>query len=160
MIELLKQKGYNFLWINDYLWMWDIPIERASQKRIADNSYGDVLVAGYGLGIVQKYLLQNKKVTSITTVEIHPEVEKICKEEYGKIYGDKIIIGDFYKFDTTLRYDCVIGDIWEDIIPEQLERYKKFKTKAEQMLKPTGKILAWGKDFFEYLIKEESNVSE
>lgn len=157
-IEILKQKGYRFLWINDYLWMWDIPIEKTIQKRIADEAYGDVLVAGYGLGIVQKYLSQNKKVTSIITVELYPEIEELCKKEYGRIYGD-ILFEDFYKYETPLKFDCVIGDIWEDIIPESLEKYKKFKNKARQLLNPAGKTFAWGKDFFEYLIAEGREIT-
>lgn len=35
-VQILKQNGYNFLWINDYLWMWDIPIER--KKDAKENS--------------------------------------------------------------------------------------------------------------------------
>ena len=46
-VELLKQKGHTFLWLDDYLWMWDIPIERKIQKSIANKAYGKVLVAGY-----------------------------------------------------------------------------------------------------------------
>lgn len=151
-IELLKQKGYNFLWINDYLWMWDIPVEREAQKRIADEAYGTVLVAGYGLGIVQEYLTLNNKVTSILTVEKHLELIELCKKEYGKLFGDVLNI-DFYEFDNGTTFDCIIGDIWEDIIPESLEDYKKFKIKAQQLLKLDGKILAWGKEFFEFLIE-------
>lgn len=35
-VEILTQKNYNFLWIDDYLWMWDIPVEQALQKKIAE----------------------------------------------------------------------------------------------------------------------------
>ena len=160
-IEIIKQNGYNFLWINDYLWMWDIPIEQKIQKRIANEAYGDVLVAGYGLGIIQKYLLENKNVNSVVTIEKYFEIKDACLKEYGKLYGS-INCMDFFDFgcdidnSIAMKYDCIIGDIWEDIIPEQLKKYKKFKTKAETLLKPNGKILAWGKDYFEYLIKERN----
>ena len=157
-VEILKQKGYRFLWIDDYLWMWDIPAERNIQKRLADEACGKVLVVGYGLGIVQKYLLQNKKVTSVTTIEILTEVEGVCRKEYGWIYGEVLFL-NFYKFDTKFKYDCIIGDIWEEVVPESLEKYKKFKDKAEQLLTPNGKILAWGKDFFEYLIENKEKIN-
>jgi len=152
-VEILTQKGHKFLWIEDYLWMWDIPIEQKIQKRIADQSYGDVLVAGYGLGIVQSYLQNNPNVTSITTIELYKEVIQANKNLYGKIYG-KFVIGDFYAVPLDLEFDCIVGDLWQDIIPEQLENYKRFKNKAEQILKPNGKILAWGKDYFEYLLNK------
>lgn len=127
------------------------------QKKIADESYGNILVAGYGLGIIQKYLTENKNVTSVTTIEKHVEVINICKKEYGKIYGN-IIDSDFYTYDNSIindKWDCVIGDIWDDIIPEQLPKYIKFKEQALTMLKPNGKLLGWGKDYFEYLIKQK-----
>ena len=150
-VEILQQKGYNFLWINKYLWMWDIPVERLAQKKIAEQARGNVLVAGYGLGIVQKFLLKNPKVNSFLTIEIFPEVIQKCKENYKKIYGE-FVICDFYDYKTNKKYDCVIGDIWEDIVPESLNDYIKFKKKAQSLLKPNGKMLAWGKDFFEYLL--------
>lgn len=163
-VEILKQKGHKFLWIDNYLWMWDLVPERKLQKDIADQAYGDVLVAGYGLGIVQKFLTENKKVNLIVTIEKNPDVIDACKKEYGITYGS-VNCEDFYKYTDdvplTIKYkwDCVIGDIWDDIVPEQLDNYKKFKKKALTLLKPNGEILAWGKEYFEYLIeKENQNV--
>lgn len=154
-VKILKQNGYNFLWIDGYLWMWDIPIERQIQKKIADQAYGIVLVAGYGLGIVQQYLMQNKDVNLILTVEQHKKVVDLCYKEYERIYGTLPIYGDFYKFKNHLKFDCIIGDIWDDITPEQLPKYIKFKNHAQTLLTPGGKILAWGKDYFEYLLEKE-----
>ena len=151
-VKILKQEGHNFLWIDGGLWMWDVPAERTIQKRIAYEAYGTVLVAGYGLGIVQEYLLQNKWVLSVRTVEINRRVVEVCEEEYGYIHGD-ITIRDFYEYYTDARYDCIIGDIWTDIVPESLEDYIKFKDKAERLLTEGGQILAWGKDYYEYLIR-------
>lgn len=154
-VEILQQKGNNFLWIDNYLWMWDIPVERKAQKKIAEKAFGDVLVAGYGLGIVQKYLSENNNVKSITTIEKLKEVIDKVKQIYGKTYGE-IIVGDFYDGLMQGKFDCVIGDVWEDIVPESLEGYKRFKKRAQEFLKEKGKILAWGQEFFEYLIKEGS----
>lgn len=152
-VQIIKQKGYNFLWIDDYLWMWDIPVEQQAQKELSDQSYGDVLVAGYGLGILQRYLVKNPKVKSVTTVEQLPQVIKETKKAYGRLYGD-IIIADFFKFKTDKMYDCVIGDVWEDIVPLGLKGYNRFKSKAAKLIKPKGKILAWGQEFFEALNKK------
>lgn len=149
-VRILKQKGFNFLWIDDYLWMWDIPIEQKAQKLIAKKAYGNVLVAGYGLGIVQKHLIKNKKVKSVTTVEKLPAVVVAAKKTYRKLYGN-ITIGDFYRYKTDMRFDCVIGDIWEDIAPEALKQYKRYEKKAKLLVKKNGKILAWGQEFFKAL---------
>ena len=152
-VEILQQKTYNFLWIDDKLWMWDIPAEREAQKALAYYAYGNVLVAGYGLGIVQRFLIQNPNVDSVLTLELYPEVITGVKEVYGCLYGD-VTICDFYDFVSNQKFDCVIGDVWEDIVESSLEDYKKFKEKALTLVNLEGKILAWGGDFFENLIQK------
>lgn len=152
-VEIIKQRGYRFLWIDGLLWMWDIPVERAIQKRIAGEAFGDVLAVGYGLGMVQEYLLQNNAVTSVTTVEIRPAVIDVCREEYGEIFGE-IITADFYKYLPHVRFDCIVGDICEEVDSNELSEYVKFKEKATTLLKPDGQILQWGKEFFESLLEK------
>lgn len=153
-VEILQQKGHNFLWIDDLLCMWDIPTEIREQKQVASEAYGEVLVAGYGLGMVQKYLTENLKVKSVLTIEKLEEVANLAKKTYGRIYGD-VEINDFYNYNSERKFDCVIGDIWKDITPWDLGDYKKFKSKAGKLVKENGKILAWGQKFFEYLLKNK-----
>lgn len=154
-VEIVSQKNHNFLWINDYLWMWDIPVERKYQKQLASKAWGDVLVAGYGLGMVQEYMAMNPHVTSITTIEKIPEVIEECRKFYGTTYGE-IIIGDFFDYPEDKKFDCVMGDVWEEILPEFLSDYKKLKVKAAKLLKEDGKYIAWGQEYFEHLIAKES----
>lgn len=150
-VEILQQKGHNFLWVNDFLWMWDLPGEVKCQGRIAEQALGDVLVAGYGLGIVQRQLLENPLVDSILSIEIFPEVIDRCREVYGRIFGG-IVEGDFHDYQTDRRFDCIVGDIWNDMEEDYLDDYRKFKIKAQQLVKPDGRIFAWGQDYFEYLL--------
>lgn len=144
------------MWIDNgdgpKLWMWDLPNEVDEQKELATQASGDVLVAGYGLGLVQKFLSENSRVSSITTIEILPEVVEECKRVFGQIYG-QIIVGDFYEYQTDKLFDCVVGDIWIDKARRHLDEYKKFKRKASSLLKPEGKIFGWGSDYFEFLIQ-------
>ena len=152
-IEIIQHKNHKFLFIDDYLWMWDIPPEKEIQKTIAQKALGDVLVAGYGFGIVQKYLSENPKVKSIITVEKYKEIIKKMKE-FGNISG-KIIIDDFYNLPEDKKFDCIVGDIWEEIDAKFLRDYVRFKKKAQKLLKKNGVILGWGKDYFEYLLEKE-----
>ncbi|MCG2827198.1 MAG: hypothetical protein L6265_11470 [Thermoplasmatales archaeon] len=153
-IEILQHKNHRFMWLDNYLWMWDTPQEKELQKELSDQSFGDVLVAGYGFGILPEYLSKNPKVKSVTTIEKYPEVIDKMKEA-GQIHG-KIIIDDFYNISEDKKYDCVVGDIWPDIAVKFLKDYLKFKSKAKKLLKKNGIILAWGKDFFEYLEQKKS----
>lgn len=158
--EILEQNGYHFLWINNghgpELWMWDVPSEVEDQREIAAQAFGDVLIAGYGMGIVQKFLLDNPSVKSVTTVELSQEVMEECRRVFGQIHG-QVVVGDFYGYDADKHFDCVIGDIWTDQAKRNLDEYKQFKQKASFLLKPGGKILGWGSDYFEFLISQDGN---
>lgn len=141
------------MFIDGYLWMWNTPQESELQEDLAKKSFGNVLVAGYGLGILPKFLIKNHRVKSVTTVEKYKEVIEKMKE-FGKIYG-KVVISDFYNLPENQKFDCIIGDIWPDINAKFLKDYVKFKSKAQKLLKKNGKILAWGKDYFEFLMKKK-----
>src|SRR3989338_8960432 len=93
-IEVLRHGNNKFMFIDGNLLMWDLPREHEIQKEVADQAFGDVLVAGYGFGIVTKFLLDNSKVTSVVTVEKYGAVIDKMKE-FGPLSGD-IVIGDFY----------------------------------------------------------------
>jgi len=141
------------MFINDRLWMWDLPHEKKLQEDLAKQAFGDVLVAGYGFGIVTKFLLKNRKVKSVTSVEKYKEViDKIKKLD--KIYGN-VVIANFYNLPEDRKFDCVIGDTWAEIDAKFLKDYIKFKEKAQKLLKKNGVILAWGKDYFEYLLRKK-----
>ena len=152
-VEILQQKGFNFLWIDDELWMWDVPEEVKEQQKIADQAYGKVLVAGCGLGVIQRALRNNPKVDEIFTIEIHEEVYKACCGHGIKVPGGMYIC-DFYNAMSKdlVKYDCVIGDIWPEYTEGYLSKYVRFKTKAKTFLAPGGKILGWGMQYFEYLL--------
>lgn len=147
----VDNKGRRSLYINGREWMCDWEHTAKAEIAMADQCFGDVLCAGYGLGIAQKRLLENPKVTSVLIVELIPCVITICKEHYGVIHGN-VIIKDFFDMLEDQKYDCVIADICMDITPQYLPVYKKTKEKSLKLLKPEGLFIALGKDFFEKLM--------
>ncbi|MBI4016022.1 MAG: hypothetical protein HY362_04885 [Candidatus Aenigmarchaeota archaeon] len=153
-IQIFHHKSHRFMFIDDYLWMWDTPQEIELQQDMAKRAFGNVLVAGYGFGILQKFLIKNPKVKSVTTVEKYKEV--IEQIGGGNLHG-KIIISDFYDLPENKKFDCIIGDIWPDIDVKFLQDYIKFRNKSKKLLKKNGKILAWGKDYFEFLLKRKQS---
>ena len=153
-VKIHKIGNDRFLYINNKICRWDIKDKREEQEELANRAYGDVLVAGYGLGILQKYLSENEKIKSILSVEKLSCIVSRCEEEYKKIYGD-ILYGDFSEVKPHKEFDCVIGYIWKETTKKYLEDYKKFKEKAKKFVKPNGKIIGWGDDYFEYLIEKE-----
>ena len=122
-IEIIQVKNNQFLFLDDYLWVWNLPQEQELQRDIANLAFGDVLVAGYGFGIVNKYLLGNPRVSSVITVEKYKEVIDKMRE-LGKIHGE-VVIGDFYELTEDKKYDCVVGDIWAEIDRRFLCDYRR-----------------------------------
>src|SRR3990167_6729939 len=112
-IEIIEFKNHRFLFIDSYLWMWDIPEEVHLQKSIAEKAFGDVLVAGYGFGMVSKFLLENKNVNSVTTVEKYPEIIDKMKK-FGRIHCD-VVISYFFDLPEDRKFDCGVGDIVPEI---------------------------------------------
>ncbi len=158
-VKILQQEGHNFLWVDGECWMWDLPTEVEAQRKLAAQAYGDVLVAGYGLGIVQRHLLLNDEVDRVYTVELDNRVLQECRRVFNlNLYGF-VSQGDFYELPGVHRYDCVIGDIWLDVAPRYLQEYLRFKTKAEKLLKPGGRVLAWGSECFEIWLAQRGEVA-
>lgn len=154
-VEIFEHHQHRFMFLDEILWMWNLPQELELQRDLAQQGFGDVLVAGYGFGIATKYVLENPRVKSVTTVEKYAEIIEKMRES-GPIYGN-IIISDFFDLNEERKYDCVIGDIWPEIDPRFLEDYVRFKSKAEKLLQPNGLLLAWGQDYFEYLLEKKKN---
>lgn len=127
--------------------MWDLPGERLAMVALASRAHGDVLVAGYGLGLVQAELLKNRGVTSVLTVEICSDVLDECRRVFGELHGE-VVVDDFFELCEGHRFDCVLGDIWLDIAPEYIQEYLNFRRKAERLLRPGGQVLAWGDECF------------
>lgn len=146
-VKITKHEGYHFLWIDGDLWMWDVPQEVVAQKQLAELAIGDVLIVGYGLGLLQNMVIG--KVNSLMTIEKEPGVLTENERTFKTPYCGSVIVGDFFDLPTSPKFDTVIGDIWLEINEVYLNDYLKFREHAEQMLKPGGKVVAWGQDCFE-----------
>lgn len=142
-VTITRYDGIRTLYHSGVFWMNDCQAHRESMQALAAAAFGDVLVAGYGLGLVQRALLDNPRVSSVLTVEINPEVIAAMTREDGRIWGG-VEIADFYQWESGgRRFDCVIGDTWADCTAEYAEEFDDFRARAPLLLKPGGKVLAW-----------------
>jgi hypothetical protein len=158
-VEILEQKGIQFLWIKDKLIDWNIPTEEKILKTMANKAFGDVLVVGYKLGVIQKCLMENLNVKSVTTIVKDKKVVEECHKIFGKVYG-KILVGNFFRSVINKEYDCVLTDTCKGIVLESLSYYRRFKKRAKKLVRPKGKIFAWGKNYFEYEIDSDKMKEE
>lgn len=156
-VKIVSDEGVMCLMAGDDTLMCNSPEAISDQKEMAAQAFGDVLVAGYGFGFLQKFLTESPKVNSVTSVEILPEVIDLARKEFGKIYGTAVV-GDFFGYTPPQgrKFDCVMGDIW---VAHQFSSSDllKFKEKANSLLKEGGKIITF---FNDESTSGETNVTE
>jgi hypothetical protein len=97
------------LFIHGNQWMLDDPLHWVGMKAIAEASEGKVLVVGLGLGLVERALLENPRVTSVTVYEREPEVIRLMKPN---VPGITIELHDFWQVQDYSGWDTIILDIW------------------------------------------------
>ena len=97
-------------------WMVDDVPHWWSMQNYAKNSYGKVLVAGLGLGLVTGELLNNVDVNSVTVIERNKDVIGLISPLLPEVIDVQFEIKneDFYKFinETKERFDRIIVDLW------------------------------------------------
>lgn len=145
--EGIQGDPFDVLYVNNRPLHWDTPEEHAGQLAMAQQCYGAVLCAGYGLGIVQGYLMKMPKVKTITTVEKYQAVIAEGRKRMGIMGHGTLIVKDIYDYFTegyTGHFDCIIGDIWSGTVGADVAGYKKFRKAARLHLKPGGKIIMGG----------------
>ena len=139
---IIRTQGLRTLYHSEEFWMSDAKIHDRSMKELADQAYGDVLCGGYGLGLLQRHLTNNPRVTSVTTIEINSDVIRVMLEDDGWIWG-RAVIADICSYKADRRWDVVIGDSWADSPDESNPLYTGFLANAPELVKPDGRVLCW-----------------
>ena len=112
---------YTHLTRNGKLVMSDTPAERRDHLAFVRAATGDVLISGLGLGMCLAACLRKPDVTSITVIEIDPDVIALV----GPHYNDPrvtIINADAmaWKPEKGKTFGAVWHDIWDDICTDNL----------------------------------------
>ena len=119
-------------------WMVDSPTDYRAMQKYAENSYGNVLTTGLGLGLVTHELCKNDKVDSVTVVEISPEVINLISKYLPDDKRINVIQSDFWKFieQDESQWDIMIVDLWVFWgLEQQLAMYKDEILPASEKLK-------------------------
>lgn len=155
MHSIIKVNGKNVLMSNGICVSMESMHELSVKKQLASKAKGRVLVLGYSMGEIQRFLTDNKLVSSIVTIEKSKELIETVKNEFGEIIGT-VIYADFFDLVTTDKFDTVIYNKVQNIEYERVFTYIKYKNKAKDMLNENGNFVIHGMEFFEYLIKRDN----
>ena len=119
-VRLRRKGGFGGVVMSDTLH------EQRTNSSVVANAQGDVLIAGFGIGMILVPMLLNPKVTSITVVEISPEVPKMVlpylpnKEKLNVVYADIME----WKPPRGKKWDVIYFDIWDNISADNYEEMK------------------------------------
>ncbi|MDP2662050.1 MAG: hypothetical protein Q8R28_15100 [Dehalococcoidia bacterium] len=111
-ITLLQERGKDQRW---HQWMVDDPPHWFAMQRYAESCFGEVLVAGLGLGLVATALAANPAVTKVTIVERSQEVRDLVWPTVQQRPGaEKLRLhwADFYDVWHAIPYDSAVVDLW------------------------------------------------
>jgi len=88
--------------------------EIKEQYAMYDVTYGDVLLTGFGFGILPLWVASKPEVTSVTVVELSKEVVDLFLQ--NNQLPDKVNIeyADAKTYTTDKHYDCLILDHYPD----------------------------------------------
>lgn len=161
----VKPGKYARLVVKGELMMTDTPHEVRTCAQPMLHCYGDVLIAGLGLGMILIPVLRSPKVTRVTLVEkyqdvvdaVVPQLRKVLtKDEQKKLH---IVVEDIfdYKPPSGTKYDCIWFDIWPTISTENLPEMGKLHRKFGKFHKEEGWVRSWMR---EYLIDQKRQDSK
>ena len=120
---------YWMLTENGYVYMSNTPAEVRDHYGFIRAAKGSVLIAGLGLGMVIKALLDKPEVTRIVVVELSQDVIDLVGPAYTKDSRVEIICEDIFKFKTSEHFDYAWFDIWPDICADNYPEMKKLHRK-------------------------------
>lgn len=144
---------YVRLVIKGELFMSDVPMERRTNEEFVTRAHGHVFIAGLGLGMVVKYLIDKKEVTKITVVECSKDVIDLVAPKF-KCHKLNIIHANIYDWEPPKeKFDCMYFDIWEKISTCNLTDMRNFHKKYRKCLNksnPNKFIMSW---LYSYLLK-------
>ena len=119
--DMILPGWYMSLRQGDRLWMSDLPRERYTNLRALRYLHGAVLIAGLGLGMLLPPLLTKDDVTTVTIIEIAPEVVALV----GAQFTDprlRFVQADILSWQPAkgTRYDSIYFDVWPNVCADNL----------------------------------------
>lgn len=142
-MPLYAQK-YTRLFIGNEVWMTDAEFECYSNQKIVIRAYGDVLVAGLGLGLILGPMLAMEDISSVTVLEKSPDVIALVGPWYQ---SEKLTIIEANVHEWTppkKAYNFVYFDIWPNVPnSDQRAEISTLKKRYRSSLKPGGRTAAW-----------------
>jgi len=136
-------------------WMSDTWLERMSNSEFLRDAFGDVLLAGLGIGMLPMALCAKEQVRSVVVLELEPHVIGLV-EPHIRHPKLTVLLADAYH--EPLRgkaFDCIYLDIWQSICSDNWEQMKPLLAQYRKFRRAGGICTGWLKD---YVQQEHNNA--
>lgn len=134
----------------------DTFMEKETQFDFVEAAYGDVLIAGLGIGMVVLAVQEMPIVSSVTVVEKEREVLDLVAPQLH--LRDKTVIVpedifEYAKHSFLPKWDTIYFDIWDNICGDNWEDMKKLQRMFRSKLREGGWMSCWRKEDCGYAAK-------
>ena len=151
-----KPFRYPSVYQNDRLWMSITPNEVNTMEEDINNSFGNILVVGLGLGYFPYMSHLKKDVLSIDIIEIDKDIISLFKNEIldqfeykSKINIINSDVYDYFSSNDLSKYDYIYIDIWHDV-SDGMKHYLRLKEYEKKY--PNVKFRYWIYDTIKYYL--------
>lgn len=143
----LYAETYTRLFINGETYMTDAEFECWTNAEFVKRAFGNVLIAGLGLGLIVQPLIEAVDVESITILEKNADVIALIQPLYShpKV---SVIHADVHEWEPPKKtYHLVYFDIWPNVPnSDTLKEIRNLKQKYKASLAKGGRTMAWCED--------------
>lgn len=157
----INEGKYVRLVVNGELMMSDTGMERYSNREFIKKANGKILIAGLGIGMVLKNILDKPEVTEVLVIEKYQDVIDLVKPKFNhpKL---KVIQENIFNYKTKEKFDVIYFDIWPSINTDNLEEIKILHNKFKYNLNRTNSncfMDSWLKKYLQNIKRKESRNS-
>ncbi len=128
-------------------------MEQETNEEFCKRAYGDILIAGLGMGMIVMAIQDKPNVKSITIIEKSHEVIEMVSTQLCLNDKVKIVCADIFEWEPTKRYDVIYLDIWPVIsrriyASEMMPLKRKFRNYLKpKKLSPDRFCKCWAENF-------------
>ncbi len=130
--------------------MSDTSMERRTNVDVVERAHGHVLIAGLGIGMILRPILENPRVASVTVVEKYAEVIELNRRSGFDLNHHKlrIVNADIFEWKVPgpLRWHVIYFDIWNTIGRENRPEMDELHRRFEETLVPGGWMESWRRE--------------
>lgn len=128
-----KKFAFPAIYENDRLWMSITPNEINTMEKDINDSFGNVLTLGLGMGYFSYMVSLKENVNKVTIIEKDKNVIELFEKNILPFFENKekieiinIDAFDFLDNCESFKYDYIFSDLWHDV-SDGLPLYKKIK---------------------------------